>query len=144
DLGPLQELAEAFRGVRFTSLVRRAQAIMPPRFTTMWLNRSLERVLDPALLTLLRTPYQKGRDARVEQDYNLNTDRWRQVAQVVEVSLWPQRCQHARNIATKLLREQSKLPEIIRTCADTVKHNAARVAQQFHTRIGMAAGPQRS
>jgi len=138
---PLLELCNRTAGANVNSLLRRSRAIMEPRFTTVWLDSNLDRVMpnDERFGPLLKTPF--GKSALPwGRDYNLNSDRWNSAAKLYDMSLWRDLCFAARRKSESILREHSKLPELTADCVRRAKELAQRVDQQYQSRLRMATG----
>ncbi len=138
---PLLDLCDGTEGANINSLLRRSRAIMEPRFTTVWLDSNLDRVLpnDARFGPLLKTPF--GKSAHPwGRDFNLNSDRWNSAATLYDMSLWRDLCFAARRKSEVILREHSKLPELSADCIRRAKKLAQRVEQQYQSRLTMAKG----
>ena len=137
--GSLKALCEQYPGYNRGALIRRSQVIMPPRFTGMWLDADLERVMDqdPRML-LLKSGFNKAWTGS-GTDFNLNRNRWEAAASVYDMSLWRDRCLAGREKAEQLLRTQSKLPELSQQCIETATQRSNRVQQQLRSRMALLA-----
>lgn len=143
DPHPFSELCSRYTGASHTALMRRSWAIMKRRFTSIWLDADLERVVDEERLALLEPPYNKSRIPG-RQDFNLNRDRWNSASSVYDMSLWKDRCFAARERSEKLLREQSRLPEWSEQCVKEAQRQASQIQQQYRSRLAMATGDSKS
>jgi len=85
------------------ALRRQGDALLPPRFESVWIGSDGCPVTDPRLLSLLHRPYRHTRD--YGSDYNLHKHRIEYLDQVVERGLWPQICSTARQASEELLRD---------------------------------------
>ncbi len=138
---PLLELCNRVAGTNINSLLRRSRSIMEPRFTTIWLDSNLDRVMpnDDRFGPLLKTPF--GKSAHPwGRDYNLNSDRWNSAATIYDMSLWRDLCFAARRESESILREHSKLPELTVECIRKARELAQKVDQQYRSRLSMATG----
>ena len=141
---PLEDLCSQYVGICRNALLRRTRAIMKPRFTTIWLDADLERVMNNhEQMPLLRPAFSKTSNTE-SRDFNLNPDRWKSAATLYDMSLWSDRCVAARERSEKLLREQSKLPELSETCILEAKRLATKVRQQFISRLAIANGENKA
>jgi len=143
DPRPFHELCDRYTGVSHKALMRRSWAIMRRRFTPMWLDADLERVVDKERLALLEPPYNKSRIPG-SQDFNLNRGRWNSASSVYDMSLWKDRCFASRKRSEKLLREQSRLPEWSEQCVTEAQRKASQIQQQYRSRLAMATGDSKS
>ena len=139
---PLLALCERHTGASRNAVMRRSQVIMPPRFTGMWVDADLERVMPTdSRAKMLNTPYQKSLNGG--KDFNLNRQRWDKAATVYDMSLWRDRCTAARAKAEEMLRHQSKLPELSSECIETATERSSKIQQQLRSRLAMADDPTR-
>ena len=100
---PLHELAEKTSGANSNSLFRRTQAIMTPRFTTIWLDSNLDRVMpDDDRCAFLSPAFDNRANSG---DFNLNQDRWQEAAAFFDMSLWRDLCFAVRRKSEAILRE---------------------------------------
>lgn len=139
DPKPFEELCNRETAANLSSLMRRSMAIMKPAFTTIWLDSNLDRVTpkDLPFGRLLAMPFQKSAKPW-GRDYNLNSDRWNIAANQFDMAIWRDLCFATRCKSEKILREQSKIPELCEDCIIRAKKAAFRIDQQFRSRIAMA------
>ena len=143
-IGPLATLCSQHAGASLNAVLRRSRAIMQPRFTTMWLDADLNRVMSSdARMKWLKPVFNKHRTT-IGEDFNLNRSRWDAAAKLYDMSLWRDRCMAARERSEKLLREQSGLPKWSEECVQKATYQASQVQQQFRSRLAMANGETRS
>ncbi|MCA9125639.1 MAG: DEAD/DEAH box helicase [Planctomycetales bacterium] len=143
-IGPLASLCNQHAGASLNAVLRRSHAIMQPRFTTMWLDADLKRVMSTdARMKWLKPVFSKHRTT-IGEDFNLNRSRWDAASTLYDMSLWRDRCMAARERSEKLLREQSGLPKWSEECIEKATHQASQVQQQFRSRLAMASGQTRS
>jgi ATP-dependent helicase HepA len=135
---PLIELTQRTSGANSNALIRRTQAIMIPRFATIWLDSNLERVMpsDDRYLFLKPAFDKQAKD----RDFNLNRERWKEAAKLFDMSLWRDRCLAARRESEAILREHSKLPAWTKDCVAEARERADQVTQQYRSRLAMAKG----
>lgn len=143
DIKLIEDFAETSGVSSVRSLLRRATSFMPPLFATIWLDADFESVTDEGVLSLIQKPYQKG-TMRQSKDYNLNTSRWEQAANVIDLSNWRERCSRAREVALQVLRAKSNLPGVIESCSVKATQAGERIVQQFNSRIALSTGTLRS
>lgn len=113
------------------ALRRRGDLALQPKFSTMWLNTSLEVVSDPALRTLLEQPYQPDfRDGQRYRDTNINSRRWPRLNRLGIDALghWAALCAKARSTAEQELRRDEAF---VASIADA----ARRAAQVDYGRL---------
>jgi len=85
-IAPLQKLCDQHAGVSRNAILRRTRAIMQPRFTTIWLDSDLDRVIpNDDRFSLLTPTFNKHATGR-RRDFNLNSDRWSAAAQLYDMS----------------------------------------------------------
>lgn len=143
-ISPLKALCDRHAGASHNAVLRRSRSIMQPRFTTMWLDADLNRVIaTDDRMKLLNPAFNKYRTT-MGQDFNLNRTRWDAAAKLYDMSLWRDRCAAAREKSEKLLREHSGLPKWSEDCLATATHHANQVHQQFRSRLAMANGETKS
>ena len=141
---PLSELCGRHAGASLNAVLRRCRSIMQPRFTSMWLDADLDRVVaQDDRMQWLKPAFSKHRTATGE-DFNLNSDRWNDAARLYDMSLWRDRCDAARERSEKLLREHSGLPKWSEDCVAKATRQANQIQQQFRSRLAMANGETKS
>jgi ATP-dependent helicase HepA len=128
DTGPALEALgrSGLRGVAPEALRRRADALLPPRFETVWLGSDGSEVTDKRLRSILSRPYRHPRD--YGSDYNLHKHRIEMLDQVVDRGVWPQVCGEARRVSEARLRHD---PSFQAHCAT----KASRAELRFEHRI---------
>lgn len=143
-IGPLETLCNKHAGASLNAILRRSNAIMQPRFTTIWLDADLNSVMSSdARMKWLKPVFSKERTT-IGEDFNLNRVRWDVAATLYDTSLWQDRCRAAREKSEKLLREQSALPKWSENCVQKATHQASQTQQQFRSRLAMASGEIRA
>ena len=85
---------------------RRGDMALPPFHRSIWLDRQLSVVSDPALLGRLARPYSVEPDRAGTLDLNLNPRRWRNLSRLSlpELADWSDLCLKARSTAEAELR----------------------------------------
>ena len=114
---------------------------MQPRFTSLWLDADLERVVgaQDERFEWIKPRFAKHAGLSY-QDFNLNPTRWAAVSQLYDMSLWRDRCVAARERSEAILREQSGLPKWSQECVEKAKIHGNMVQQQFRSRLALANG----
>jgi ATP-dependent helicase HepA len=109
------------------AIQRRGDMALPPFYRSLWFDRELALVTDPALLTLLTRRYRVEPDQNGALDLNLNAGRWQRLLQLrlPELAHWSDLCLKAREAAENALRGD---PDLIDSLADA-EQRALRVDQ---------------
>jgi len=138
---PLKKLCQRFGGASQNAVLRRTHTVMQPRFTSLWLDADLERVVakEDERVKWITPPFSKQVGAS-HQDFNLNPTRWAAASQRYDMSLWRDRCIAARKRSEEILREQSGLPKWSQDCVAEAISQANRIQQQFRSRLALANG----
>jgi ATP-dependent helicase HepA len=89
------------------ALTRRADALLPPRTDTVFVDVNLAEVTDASLLKRLRRPFSKERSAS-GQDHNLTKGRTSIIDEVVSSDAWERVCRDARDASLRLVRARPK------------------------------------
>jgi ATP-dependent helicase HepA len=128
DTEPAQDVLRRsrLRGVAPEALRRRADALLPPSFETVWVGSDGSEVTDKRLLSVLSRPYRHPRD--YGSDYNLHKHRIEMLDQVVDRGVWPRVCGDARPKSEALLRHD---PSFQAQCAA----QASRAERRFEHRM---------
>ena len=123
---------------------RRADAVFPVQYRTIWLNSDLEAVSDQNLLRLLRLGYSKQPRPDGSFDRNLNSDRWRAAEFRLNFGDWKSRCERARTEAERVLRLSAAFTE---SCSNSIARFEAALAERtqiFDSRLRRLFGALRS
>jgi ATP-dependent helicase HepA len=123
---------------------RRADAVFPVQYRTVWLNSDLEPVSDPKSLRALRLEYSKQVRPDGSFDQNLTSDRWRVAQLRLNFGDWNNRCEGARVEAERLLRLS---PAFTESCSGAIaRFEAAQTerAQIFDSRLRRLSGALRN
>lgn len=123
---------------------RRGDMALPPFYRSVWLDRELGLVTDPALLVLLARPYRVEPEHKGALDLNLNARRWQRLLQLrlPELAHWSDLCHKARAAAENALRGA---PDLIDRLAKA-ELRASRMSRrrlgqlQARARAGASAG----
>jgi len=137
---PLSALCSRHIGANLNAVLRRSRAVMQPRFTSMWLDADLSRVMSSDYRRRWIDPLFNKSPTVIGEDFNLNRRRWSAVAELYDMSLWRDRCIAARERAEELLREESGLPAWSEDCVSKATLSANRIQQQFQSRLALAVG----
>ncbi|NJK66005.1 MAG: helicase [Microcoleus sp. SU_5_3] len=110
DLQPVEQVlkSENIENYNLKALQRRADALFPPVFETVFVDARSEPMLlveDEELLNILQRAY-KGKGGP-NRDYNLSKNRTSIIDKFVEPQDWDDFCQRGRLISEKLLRSRS-------------------------------------
>lgn len=94
-----------------SAIRRRGDMALAPSFHTLWLDGELRPVDDAGLLTRLAAPYRPEAINQGGRDYNLNPQRWRNLAglDIPALANWTELCREARRIAESWLRRRPAL-----------------------------------
>lgn len=106
-----------------SALRRRGDMSLPPSQQTIWLDRELELVTDPTLLGYLNLAYRPFAADQGGRDFNLNSNRWRNLARldIPEQSNWSGLCAVARQKSEAYLRA---LPIFVLSLEEAVERAA--------------------
>ena len=143
NLDPLRELLGSWPEASLSALRRRADMAFPPIVGQMWLDSALERITDSERLSALREPYrdERGRgQSNIGQDFNLNQERWKKANEMCDTTVWRGLCFAAREKAEVLLRQQSRMPQLIQESLEKAVANAALRIEQFESRLVRTSG----
>ncbi len=143
DLSPFLDLQKDWPEVSLSALRRRADMVFPPIVGQLWLDSDLQKVTDQSHGQGFREPYRTTpmRDQRDSgHDFNLNEQRWKPVSEFCDLTVWRGLCYSARERAEELLREESKMPEVIRDCSAKVDAASALRIEQFESRLARTSG----
>jgi ATP-dependent helicase HepA len=101
------------------ALRRRGDLVLPPRFSTIWLDSSLSPVRDPKLREILEDPYRPDHGSGIYRDININARRWQRVKrlQLDPVAHWSELCRKGREQAEIFLRSDPEFRDRLRTAA---------------------------
>ena len=83
----------------------RADALLPPRFETVWVGTDGGTVNDPRLASILRRPFRHSRDYGT--DFNLHKHRLSALDQLIDPGVWPKVCELARRTSEARVREDA-------------------------------------
>jgi ATP-dependent helicase HepA len=123
------------RGVAPEALRRRADALLPPRFETVWVGSDGAEVADKRLLSILSRPYRHPRD--YGSDYNLHKHRVEMLDQVVDRGVWPRVCGVAHQASEALLRHNSTFQAHCEAQASRAERSFEHRLDQLRLRAGM-------
>jgi ATP-dependent helicase HepA len=134
-LAALRGTARASRAGH-AAIARRGTMALPPFFQTIWLDRELDRVTDPAVLSLLELPYAPDARAGGGRDYHLNNERWRRLSrlELPELEFWPDLCASARLEAEAHLRALPQLTDRLDLAGRRAEATARRRLGQLRAR----------
>jgi ATP-dependent helicase HepA len=121
-------------------LKRRADAVFPVRYRTIWLTSDLEEVTEPELLSILSQPYSKRPGPDGSRDINLRPERWDSAAQFVSFGDWFTLCGKARKAAESLIRNDAEFRRQCDRCAAWVRDSSTSVANKFSSREVILSG----
>ena len=99
-------------------LQRRADALLPPTYETLYLDFDGLPVKDESLLASLRLPYTKRDREELGTDVNLTGDHLDYLEQVVDPVTWTNRCQKIASSAKAALRSSGGMVRAIEAAAD--------------------------
>lgn len=128
DLSPAREVL-ARHGVPqsgMRSLLRRADAFLPPSLHVVFTDTEGEEVTDPDVLNVLTRPFRRVRDGG--SDTNLTKDRLPLLQRLVNRDAWAGVCRGARTASERSIREQPSF-------ADNCRRQAAVAARELAVRV---------
>lgn len=143
DPSPLIDLRNDWPEVSVSALRRRADMAFPPIVGQLWLDSDLQKLTDQGHGQVFREPYrstQRGGRRDSGQDFNLNEQRWKPVSEYCDLTVWTGLCYSASERAEEVLREESKMPEVIRDCSARVDAASALRIEQFESRLARTSG----
>ncbi len=108
DLSPVKQLLERtqWQNASLRALQRRADALFPPFFRSVYLDTRMQVVGDATLLEILnRSYYQKGKP---QQDYNLAKSRLEVIDEFISRDDWESLCRDARTHSEDSLRHSEE------------------------------------
>jgi ATP-dependent helicase HepA len=124
--------AERLTPAATAAILRRGDMALAPSFHTLWLDGELRQVDDPGLLARLAEAYRPEASDQGGRDYNLNAQRWRNLARldVPALAYWTELCRAARCSAESWLRRLPSLTHRLEAAArDTATADYGRLAQ---------------
>jgi ATP-dependent helicase HepA len=123
------------------ALQRRADAVMPPLITTLWLDAQGEPIEDAELLRVLERRYRKPRGAEDPSggDYSLNSKRILHVYDLIPENEWAARWRRAEERAEARIREFDDVVSARRAGIDRAHAAVTTRAQQLRLRVNRAA-----
>jgi ATP-dependent helicase HepA len=135
----LELLKEAGRltSTSSSAVRRRGDMALAPSFHTLWLDSDLREVEDPRVLAMLYAPYRSTAMDDGGRDYNLNPQRWRNLANLDLPALvgWSELCREARHAAEKALRRRPALTQDLDSAARTTSEADHGRLAQLRTRV---------
>lgn len=87
---------------------RKADAVFPPIYKTLWINQDLS-VPEEVYIEWLEEPYCDSEDVNIRADY------WKQVLEMLDLGDWAGLCEQVRKRSKGILLEQTNLKELIET-----------------------------
>ena len=104
-----------------SAIRRRGDMALAPSLHKLWLDADMREVEDQDLLAQLAAPYRPQAMDSGGRDYNLNPQRWRNLARLELPGLvdWGELCQAARRGAEEALRRRPALTQNLDTAART-------------------------
>ena len=131
----IRELIEQHRWehLSLSALQRRADALFPPFFRTLFLDTHMQVVDDEGLLAILNRPYfGKGQP---RQDYNLAKKRLSVIDEFISRDRWESLCQEARAQSEKSLRESEVFLDDCQRYAQTAARKLSERVEQLTLRM---------
>ena len=111
----------AFEGEVDKAICRKADAVFPPIYKTLWIDQDLSAP-EQVFIDWLEEPYCNKEDVNIRADY------WKQVLEMLNLGDWAGLCEQVRNRSEGILLEQTNLKELIE----------ARVSRfELQTQIGI-------
>jgi len=98
----------AFEGDVDAAIRRKADAVFPPIYRTLWIDQNLSTP-EEVLIEWLEEPYCNHEDVNIRADY------WKQVLEVIDLSDWAGLCEQVRTRSAEILLEQTNLNGLIET-----------------------------
>ncbi len=118
------------------ALRRRGDMALAPTFHTLWLDAERAEVRDADLLATLSASYRPEATDRGGRDFNLNPQRWKNLARfdLPALSDWPGLCRAARDAAEAELRRRPALTKGLDAAARAAAAADYGRLAQLHTR----------
>ena len=129
-------------GISERALQRRLDALLPPRFFTIWLDEDFEEIAEPGTLSLLEEPYTQKQTGG-GRDWNVVGDRWAAVDALCPVASWQRMVEKAAVEARRRACQSPALTEDSRRARRDLATMAARVTAQLGARIERLQGAAR-
>lgn len=134
------ETTSAHQDIDAQALQRRADAVMPPLITTLWLDVEGQLVEDVELLRALERPYRKPRGAQdpAGGDYSLNSKRIVHVYDLIPDDQWAARWRLAEERAEARIRDDDAVVSARRAGIERAHAAVTTRAQQLRLRATRA------
>jgi ATP-dependent helicase HepA len=107
---------------------RQADGAFPPFMETVWVDQELA-VPEPALLTELSRPFDKNRDA------NVNQERWPRALAIFGPVKWGELCADAQRAGEVILRERRNVSRLTRECSEAFETAVVLAREQGESRL---------
>ena len=122
-------------------LERRADALLPPRLETIFLDAQLTVVEDQEILNILQRPY-KDKSAHC-RDYNLAKNRLSVLDEFVDANEWPKFCRTARSTSEELLRDRPSFVQFCQQQAKSAEQKLTNRTDQLRLRLNRLVSTER-
>lgn len=138
DLAPV--VRSLAHGTAPETIRRRADAAFPVQYTTVWLDRDLNHLIDEQLLRLLEAQYVKDPRPDGRIDLNVTPERWPAVERLISVSDWRDFCHRGAGAAQTYLRNASVFGELRASAARRLRANVAAARDIMKSRLAKLEG----
>jgi ATP-dependent helicase HepA len=139
DLTPIKSLCKAWPEASLEALRRRADSVFRPFATSIWLNAELKPISSNERKVFAER-YRKEWVHGSGRDFNLNNQRWMEVAKAVDISSWPALCKAARASAEVVLREKSQLMAMAEQKAQLAASQCEARIHLYQSRLSHSSG----
>ncbi|MBD2425527.1 helicase [Phormidium sp. FACHB-1136] len=135
DLSPVKQLLDEtqWQNANLRALQRRADALFPPFFRTVYLDTRMQVVKDTTLLEILNRSYsQKGKP---RQDYNLAKSRLEVIDEFISRDDWESLCRDARTHSEESLRRSEEFQGYCQRYAEKATRKLDERLEQLTLRL---------
>ncbi len=137
DVESAVEQLEGYEHVTEEAVRLRADGLFPPLMKTVWVDAEGKGVDEETeAFELLSLPYDSDGVKRFGRDYNLNPERWEQIAELFEADEWEGLCRRVRRKAEDALAEEIDLEERSQRYAQQAVRRAQETIDRLRTRVG--------
>ncbi len=123
---------------------RRADAVFPVQYETVWIDSDLGLVTDRERMSILHYPYSRHRRDDGGFDRNLNSDRWQEARSKLNVFDWAELCIRARDTAESHLTQSKPFLDKCRLAAQKYRALIEEKANILDSRLAHLEGPAKA
>lgn len=119
------------------ALRRRADTLFPVQYDTIWLDSDMEIVADSQTLELVQRTFDKDPRADRSSDRNLNSERWQEAIQRLEISDWVGLCENLRVVAEERLKESARYGKHQTSAIERFRFQTEQRANIYSSRMAL-------